>query len=163
MVSFNYYNAPEELEQYLGDPADSANELSFRRSVERDEREMYPEEACALLENWGIHLYYIPQEFGGKLVSFEEIFLLMRVVARRDLTVAIAHGGTFLGAITTWIAGTEDQKYRLAQIIKARAKVSLGLTERQHGGDLLANQTQAAPVEGGYILSGEKWLIGNAM
>ncbi|HET8843515.1 MAG TPA: acyl-CoA dehydrogenase, partial [Ktedonobacteraceae bacterium] len=114
------------------------------------------------LEQWGIHHYYIPEESGGKLTSFEEIFLLMRLVARRDLTVAIAHGGTFLGAIATWIAGSEAQKYHLAEIIKTGACVSLGLTEQQHGGDLLANETQASPIPGGYKLSGEKWLIGNA-
>jgi alkylation response protein AidB-like acyl-CoA dehydrogenase len=162
MAVSNLYSAPQALEQYLGDPANAENEFSFQRAISRDEREMYPEQACMLLEKWGVHHYYIPEEYGGKLVSFEEIFLLMRLVARRDLTVAIAHGGTFLGAITIWIAGSETQKHHLAEIIKTGAFVSLGLTERQHGGDLLANETQASPVTGGYLLSGEKWLIGNA-
>ena len=156
------YRTPQELEQYLGDPTDASNEFSFWRAVERDERELYPEEACRLLQKWGVHHYYIPEEFGGKLVAFEEIFWLMRLVARRDLTVAIAHGGTLLGAIAIWIAGSETQKHHLAALIKIGACVSLGLTEREHGGDLLANETQALPVTGGHLLSGEKWLIGNA-
>ncbi|GLV53337.1 acyl-CoA dehydrogenase [Dictyobacter sp. S3.2.2.5] len=162
MSAFSYFRAPQELEAYLGDPTNPEHEFSFQRAVERDEHEQYPEEACAFLENWGVHLYYIPEEYGGKLTSFEELLLLMRVVTRRDLTIAIAHGGTFLGAIAIWIAGSEDQKHQLARIVKARGRISLGLTERQHGGDLLANETLASPVAGGYLLSGEKWLIGNA-
>lgn len=158
----NLYSAPQALEQSLGDPNNEENEFSFQRAVWRDERELFPEQACVLLEKWGVHHYYVPEQYGGKLGSFEEIFMLLRLVARRDLTIAIAHGGTFLGAITIWIAGSETQKHHLVEIIKAGACVSLGLTERQHGADLLANETQASPVPGGYLLSGEKWLIGNA-
>ena len=40
--------------------------------------------------------------------------------------------------------------------------VAWGLTEREHGSDLLAGEMTAVPVVGGYRVDGEKWLINNA-
>jgi len=156
------YRAAAELEQYLGDPSEAEGAFSFRRAVELDEREEYPEEACRLLNEWGLQDYYIPQSCDGRLSSFEEVFSLVRVVARRDLTVAIAHAKTYLGAVAVWVGGNAKQQKRLAEIIKARGQVALGLTERRHGSDLLASEVEARSDGRGYLLSGEKWLINNA-
>jgi hypothetical protein len=40
--------------------------------------------------------------------------------------------------------------------------VSWALTERAHGSDLLAGEVTAVPADGGYRVTGEKWLINNA-
>jgi alkylation response protein AidB-like acyl-CoA dehydrogenase len=162
MYLLKNYDAAEDIEQYLGDPLNPKNVLSFKRAIELDEREEYPEEACNILEQWNFHHYYIPCAYGGKLTSFEEMLALMRVVARRDLTVAIGHGKTYLGSVCVWIGGTASQSYRLAGMIKQQGRVSLGLTERAHGSDLLASEVRAVQVTDGYVLSGEKWLINNA-
>jgi alkylation response protein AidB-like acyl-CoA dehydrogenase len=162
MYPLKNYDAAEVLEQYLGDPLNTNNVLSFKRAVELDEAEEYPEEACSILERWNFHHYYVPVAYGGKLTSYEEMLALMRVVARRDLTVAIGHGKTYLGSVCVWIGGTAAQHHRLATLIKQQARVSLGLTERAHGSDLLASEVQAVQVANGYVLSGEKWLINNA-
>ncbi|MEM9164318.1 MAG: acyl-CoA dehydrogenase, partial [Cyanobacteria bacterium P01_F01_bin.4] len=92
---------------------------------------------------------------------------IARIVARRDLTVAIAHGVTYLGSAAVWVGGSKEQKHRLAQSIKNNQQVSFGLTEKNHGSDILANQTsvdraEVVNTEVEYSLSGEKWLIGNA-
>ncbi|NER35044.1 MAG: acyl-CoA dehydrogenase family protein [Oscillatoria sp. SIO1A7] len=162
MLSLAQYGTAEALEQYLGDPGNPENVFSFKHSIDLDERDEYPEEICQLLNQWGVYEYYIPVGYGGKLTSFEEMLSIARTIARRDLTVAIAHGCTYLGAVPIWIAGTEKQKKTLAQRIKNREQISFGLTEKDHGSDILSNETKAEPVEGGYLLSGEKWLIGNA-
>lgn len=162
MLSLAQYGTAEALERYLGDPGNPENVFSFKHSIDLDERDEYPEEICQLLNQWGVYEYYIPVGYGGKLTSFEEMLSIARTIARRDLTVAIAHGCTYLGAVPIWIAGTEKQKKTLAQRIKNREQISFGLTEKDHGSDILGNETKAEPVEGGYLLSGEKWLIGNA-
>ena len=162
MLSLAQYGTAEALERYLGDPGNPENVFSFKHSIDLDERDEYPEEICQLLNQWGVYEYYIPVGYGGKLTSFEEMLSIARTIARRDLTVAIAHGCTYLGAVPIWIAGTDQQKKTLAQRIKNREQISFGLTEKDHGSDILGNETKAEPVEGGYLLSGEKWLIGNA-
>jgi alkylation response protein AidB-like acyl-CoA dehydrogenase len=162
MAVFENYRAAHALEGYLGDPLDPENAFSYRRAAELDERDEYPEEACRLLDDWGLYEHYIPVECGGRLDSYEELFALLRIAARRDLTPIAAHWTTCLASISIWLGGSEAQKRRLAAIIRRREQVSLGLTERAHGADLLANEVQASRTASGFRLSGEKWLINNA-
>jgi len=157
-----HYHKAEELEKYLGDPWTSGNAFSYQNSLELDERSEYPGNACELVEQWGLHLYYVPVADGGKLESFEEFLSLIRIIARRDFTVAVAHFKTYLGAAAVWVAGSDQQRARLAQIIKNGEQVALGLTEKDHGSDLLATETRAIKDLDSYHLSGEKWLINNA-
>jgi alkylation response protein AidB-like acyl-CoA dehydrogenase len=156
------YERAEELEKYLGDPLDAENVFSFARSVELDERDEYPEQACNQLDQWGFHQYHVPVEYGGRLRSFEELISLVRIIARRDLTVAVAYVKTYLGAVAVWVAGDDEQRHRLARIINNGGQVALALTEREHGSDILASDAQAVRTADGYVLSGEKWLINNA-
>ena len=162
MTRLTPYSTAEALELYLGDPLNPDNLFSFQHCMELDEQDAYPEDICQLLYDWDLHLYYIPVAYGGKLKSFEEILAITRVIARRDLTVAIAHGVTYLGATPVWIAGHDAQKQKIAQLILDRQKISFGLTERNHGSDILNNETAVEAIDDGYLLSGEKWLIGNA-
>ncbi|MBD9727468.1 acyl-CoA dehydrogenase [Streptomyces caniscabiei] len=152
-----------------------------------DEREEFPDEAVRVLDDAGLPAHYVLPEDG----DFAETVRLLRAVARRDLTVAIAHGKTFLGAAPVWVAGTPAQATRLAAHVRAGEPVCWGLTERDHGADLLAGELTATPHEtgdeaagggvgitaggagagdggvragapGGWRLTGEKWLINNA-
>jgi alkylation response protein AidB-like acyl-CoA dehydrogenase len=156
------YIAAEALEQYLGDPMDPENLFSFRRSMELDEREEYPHDLIDLINQWNLHLYYIPAEYGGKLESFEVLLSFARVLARRDLTVQVAHGVSFLGSLAVWLSGTDTQKRRVAELIKNKGSLGLAITEETHGADILANDVEASKVADGYQLSGEKWTFGNA-
>jgi alkylation response protein AidB-like acyl-CoA dehydrogenase len=104
----------------------------------------------------------VPARLGGKLVDHLGSSLMVRAVARRDLTVAIAHAKTFLGAVSVWLAGTESQRSWLAQEIRAGRLVAWALTERDHGSDLFACELAATPHDETWRLDGEKWLINNA-
>src|SRR5690348_6813855 len=110
-----YYSVAEALEATLGDPSASDTLFSFHHAVELDEREEFPAEQCRLLEEWGLQDYYVPLQYGGKMRRFDEMLALVRVVSRRDLSVAIAHCKTMLGASPVWIAGTEEQRRTLAR------------------------------------------------
>ncbi|GFE13227.1 acyl-CoA dehydrogenase [Streptomyces glebosus] len=131
-----------------------------------DEREEFPDDAVRLLDDAGLPAHYVLPPDG----DFSETVRLLRTVARRDLTVAIAHGKTFLGSAPVWVAGTPDQAARLAERVRAGEPVCWGLTERDHGADLLASEFAAVSDTdageggdaGGWRLTGEKWLINNA-
>ena len=156
------YRTAESFERYLGDPADPASRVSFAAALDLDEREEYPSEQHGALDLWDVPEIYIPAECGGRLKSFEELLALLRALSRRDLTVALSHVITFLGAVPIWIAGSDDQKRMLAELIRGRHKIAFALTERTHGGDLLANELEGREDGDRYLISGEKWLIGNA-
>ncbi|MER6169098.1 acyl-CoA dehydrogenase family protein [Streptomyces violaceorubidus] len=122
-----------------------------------DEREEFPADAVAALDRAGLpQAYVIAADF-----DFPRLVQLARTVARRDLTVAIAHGKTFLGAASVWVAGTPEQTRALAARVSAGHPVCWALTERGHGSDLLAGEVTAVPDGDGWRLDGDKWLINN--
>ena len=43
------YRTAERLEQYLGDPLDDRSVFSFKRSLDYDEREAFPEDILAFV------------------------------------------------------------------------------------------------------------------
>jgi alkylation response protein AidB-like acyl-CoA dehydrogenase len=161
MLSLKQYRAAEELEGHLGDPLNPQNVMSFKRAVELDEREEYPSEACALLNSLNYQHYYIPHEHGGRLESFEQLFSLIRVVSRRDMTVGLTHATTYAAGSVVWTSGTTAQKRMLAGMIKGGEQIALGVHEQAHGSDLLACETRATKTAADYMLTGEKWVISN--
>jgi alkylation response protein AidB-like acyl-CoA dehydrogenase len=156
------YTLAEELEAALGDPHNPACVISFGRALELDEQEHFPVEAGAALDAWGFHTHHVPQAHGGRGRSFEALLALLRVVARRDLTLAIAYAETMLGAVTVWAAGSPAQKQALAGLIIAGGGISLGLSEQARGSDVLGNGVTAAQDGADYALWGQKWLVNNA-
>jgi len=152
----------ENLERHLGDPDNPAIVFSFARCAELDAQEKFPDAICDNLREWGVQRYYVPVQYGGALIDFEQALQLIRMVARRDLTVAIGHGKTFLGGVCAWVSAESGQARRLAERILAGDAIAWGLTEREHGSDLLAGEVVAELAPDGYHINGEKWLINNA-
>ncbi|WP_405012845.1 acyl-CoA dehydrogenase family protein [Kitasatospora sp. NBC_01539] len=151
-----------ELENHLGDPHDPASRMPFERILDHDEREEYPYAFVNLLQRWGVHEYNIPAAQGGRAGDVETGFNLLRLIARRDPTTATALIITSLAFLPAWIAGTDEQKQYLVDAMKQGSRYAWGLSERNHGSDVLSNEMRAERVDGGYLLTGEKWLIGNA-
>jgi len=127
-----------------------------------DADEAFPAAACQALDDAGLAASYVPAGHGGRLTDFPKVVAMIRAVARHDLTVAVAHGKTFLGAVSVWVAGPSDLADRLGRQIADGAVVCWGLTERGHGSDVLAGELTGVRVPGGWRLDGEKWLINNA-
>ncbi|MET9427801.1 MULTISPECIES: acyl-CoA dehydrogenase family protein [unclassified Streptomyces] len=150
------------LEAHLGDPHDPVSRMPFATILDHDEREEYPYPFVNLLRRWGVPEYALPSEQGGKAGDVEAEFNLVRLIARRDPTTATALVITNLAFMPVWIAGTDEQKRAVVEAVKHGTRLSWGLSERGYGSDLLAGTMSARKVDGGYLLSGEKWLIGNA-
>ncbi|MDH6111057.1 alkylation response protein AidB-like acyl-CoA dehydrogenase [Kitasatospora sp. MAP12-15] len=151
-----------DLEQYLGDPHDPASPMPYRRILELDEREEYPHEFVDLLQRWGLYDWIVPAANGGRAVNVEDGFNLFRLVARRDPTTATAMVLTSLSYMPVWVAGDPEQRQHYADLVMGGGKMAWGLSERRHGSDILANEMSARRVDGGWVLNGEKWTIGNA-
>ncbi|MEU5092041.1 acyl-CoA dehydrogenase family protein [Streptomyces sp. NPDC021356] len=127
-----------------------------------DRAERFPAEACRTLDDFGLAAHYVDARHGGLLDDHVELVQLLRTVARRDLTVAVAHGKTFLGTAPVRVGGSPAQADLLAAQVRAGAVASWALTEREHGSDLLAGEFTARRTARGWRLDGEKWLINNA-
>ncbi|WP_432108258.1 acyl-CoA dehydrogenase [Streptomyces sp. AA1529] len=152
----------ERLDALLGDPEDAAGPLGYAAAARQDAAEEFPAAVCAALDRIGVPHYYVPARYGGALTGLPQLLEVVRALARRDLTSAVAHGKTFLGAVCVWVAEESAGTARLADLVRAGELVSLGLTERAHGSDLMAGEVVAEAAPEGYRITGEKWLINNA-
>ncbi|MDY7003064.1 MAG: acyl-CoA dehydrogenase [Cyanobacteriota bacterium] len=162
MDKLKQYWVAEELERALGDPENPDSTMSFKRVIEIDESEEFPHPEIEWLYNWKLQHYYIPVNCGGEFTSFEEFVAFVRVLCRRDQTIGIAFTTMFWSFIT-WMAGTEEQKQKLATYIKdEHGTMCLGYSEKEHGADLIGGDLTATKVPGGYLLNGEKWPINRA-
>ncbi|MBL7481240.1 acyl-CoA dehydrogenase [Legionella bononiensis] len=149
----------ESFEAYLGNPEEPKTPVNFKQILIHDEQEALDWKHLNYIRDWGFMNYIIPQNSGGALNALDEVYLLSKLIARRDITVAIALGLSFFGALPFWISGTVEQKKLLAGLIKKGSIAALALTEETHGSDLTSNEVIAQPVEDGWELSGQKWCI----
>ena len=161
-TKFSEFDNLMRLENFLGATDDYVGVFSFGKIVEEDELSIYPDKGVVELNKFGVQNYYIPKSIGGNFENGLELFLLMRLISRRDLTLAIGHGKTFLGSLPVWIAGSDSQQEMVKEIVRSGQKISLGLTEKSHGSDITANELEATPCyENCYLLNGTKWSINN--
>ncbi|MEV6816320.1 acyl-CoA dehydrogenase family protein, partial [Micromonospora sp. NPDC051296] len=151
-----------DLTPIIGAADDVTNPFGTEQLAELDADERFPDEACAALDAAGLFRHYVPAAYGGALVDYWRLLQLVRTVAARDVTVAVAHAKTWLGGVSVWVGGGPGQAYRLAERILDGDVISWGLTERAHGSDLLDGEASAIRTATGWRLSGEKWLINNA-
>ncbi|MEA5455190.1 acyl-CoA dehydrogenase family protein [Sinomonas sp. JGH33] len=151
------------MEGELGSPEDPARVLSFAQALATDEREELPHGALGLLRELGWHRYCVPAELGGGLRWCEQFLMQARVLARRDLTVAISQS-TQLWSVLVWLGGDAEQRRRLAdEALRGEVIPCLAYSERDHGADLTANDLTATTTPTGYVLDGSKWPINRAV
>lgn len=150
-----------EFDAYLGDAADADAVMSESTSVRLDEASAFPHLAVDTVDAWSLFDHYVPAEHGGALTDALTSFLLIRHIARRDVTVAVAHGKTFLGAACSWVAGGESAA-RMARLVRTGAPVSWGLTEQGRGSDIARSQAAVDLDHASPRLDGGKWPINNA-
>ncbi|OMI36192.1 acyl-CoA dehydrogenase family protein [Streptomyces sparsogenes] len=151
-----------DLERTLGDPGAAGGPFSHAETVEHEERGALPPGAVDLIRSWGFARYLVPEEFGGGLRNLEQLVLLTRSLARRNLTVAVMFGSALLGVNPVWLWGDEEQRARVAQGLLGGDLACFAVSEPDHGSDLGTNETTAVPDGDGYLLTGEKWPVGNA-
>jgi alkylation response protein AidB-like acyl-CoA dehydrogenase len=150
--------APEaELDAALGDWDSSA-----RLSAEADASEEFPAELCSRLDAYGLHRYYVPPRWGGAFDDHELMVRLWRTVSRRDLSTAVAHGITYLGAAPVWLAADPHQAAAAAAAALAGAPFACLLSEPDHGADLVNGSVTASGPAADRRLTGVKWPVNNA-
>jgi acyl-CoA dehydrogenase len=131
-----------------------------------EEQEWFPDEVFPKLAAQGLLGLKYPEEYGGEGGDYLHEAVLCEEMAR------IGSGGTAAGIgahvnIATppvWKFGTEEQKRRyLVPAIRGELIGALGITEPGAGSDVAALSTRAEPVDGGFLLNGEKTYITNGV
>jgi len=137
---------------------------------ELDHNDEFPRDILAELYDpgqLGLHLIFIPEEFGGLGGGAYDIYRVSELMATIDLGVATGVLATFLGTDPITVGGTPEQKrYWMRRIAEESLLVAYGATEPQAGSDLASLTTKAVPVQEdgqltGYKISGRKQWISN--
>ncbi len=148
----------------------AAKELKPEYLRELDEHDEFPAKVLKDLynpEKIGLHLIFIPEEYGGLGGGAYDIYRVSELMARIDLGIATGVLATFLGTDPITVGGTEEQKsHWMGRIADEGLLVAYGATEPQAGSDLGTLSTKAEPVveDGqvvGYKISGRKQWISN--
>ncbi|HNP84592.1 MAG TPA: acyl-CoA dehydrogenase family protein [Kouleothrix sp.] len=137
---------------------------------ELDEKDEFPTQVLRDLydpNQFGLHLMFIPEEYGGLGGGAYDIYRVSETMARIDLGIATGVLATFLGTDPITVGGTEEQKKLwMGKIADEGLLVAYGATEPQAGSDLGSLTTKAEPVleDGvvvGYKINGRKQWISN--
>jgi alkylation response protein AidB-like acyl-CoA dehydrogenase len=144
--------------------------LPDQELIALDERDECPVEIVRDMCNpdkLGIHLLFVPEEYGGLGGGAFDFYLVCEEMARIDLGVATSVFATFLGSDPiTFGATPEQKKLWLSRIANEGILFAYGATEPDAGSDLGALQTTADRVEEsgtitGYRINGAKQWISN--
>lgn len=144
--------------------------LSNEYLLELDEKDEFPRKTLADLNDpgqLGLHLLFIPEEYGGLGGGAYDIYRVSEVMAGVDLGIATGVLATFLGSDPITVGGTPEQRqYWMTRVAEEALLIAYGATEPQAGSDLASLATKAEPVyeDGkltGYKLTGRKQWISN--
>jgi alkylation response protein AidB-like acyl-CoA dehydrogenase len=137
---------------------------------ELDEKDEFPAQVLKDLydpDQFGLHLIFIPEEYGGLGGGAHDVYRVSEAMARIDLGIATGVLATFLGTDPIVVGATPDQKKLwMGRIADEGLLVAYGATESQAGSDLGTLTTKAVPVEEdgkvvGYKITGRKQWISN--
>jgi alkylation response protein AidB-like acyl-CoA dehydrogenase len=146
-----------------------ADALPESRRLELDHEDVCPEDTVRAMcgDALGVHLVFIPEEYGGLGGGAFDSYRICERLARIDIGIATSVFATFLGCDPILVGATATQRKEwLGRMAEQGILFAYGATEPEAGSDLGALTTTATPVEtggriSGYRLTGRKQWISN--
>ena len=144
--------------------------LPAETRLEMDKKGDFPEDLIRFMlgPDIGLHLIFIPEEYGGLGASTLQIAKISEEMAKIDMAIATSFLAICLGMDPIRVGGTEEQKEKyIGQIADEGLIVSYGVTEPEAGSNVQALKTKAERVfdeKGGikgYRINGQKQFITN--
>jgi isovaleryl-CoA dehydrogenase len=103
----------------------------------------------------------IPEQYGGSGGTMLDACLFMEETSR-GLAPIGGYATTLIVAGATRRFGTEDQKAEILGGIASGSVEAIAMTEPEAGSDVGSLSTEAKPVNGGFVLNGQKVFCSNA-
>ncbi|MDX3803493.1 acyl-CoA dehydrogenase [Streptomyces sp. AK04-3B] len=152
-----------QLEKRFGDPAAPGNPVGYAALLSADRRAALSADAEDLLDDFGMHLEYVPRALGGRFTCAETLLRVMRPVFRRDVSLGMGYGmSTFMAASDVWMAGSRRQRDWLARLLIGRSKAAIAQHETAHTNDFVRSQVRAVHADGRLRVTGAKTIVNNA-
>jgi alkylation response protein AidB-like acyl-CoA dehydrogenase len=144
--------------------------LPVEKKLEMDQKGDFPMDLIRFMSGpeIGLHLIFVPAEYGGLGAGAKEIALVSEKMAKMDLGVATSFLATCLGTDPIRVGATQEQKEKyITRIAEEGMIVAYGVTEPEAGSNVQALKSKAERVlddDGnikGYKLNGQKQFITN--
>src|SRR5436190_8025583 len=113
-----------------------AEALPDSRQLELDHEDVCPEETVRAMcgEDLGVHLVFIPEEFGGLGGGAFDAYRVCERLARIDIGLATSVFATFLGSDPILVGATQEQRKEwLGRIAELGILFAYGATEPEAG------------------------------
>jgi acyl-CoA dehydrogenase len=131
-----------------------------------EEEQWFPDEVFPKLAKQGLLGLKYPVALGGQGGDYLHEAVLCEEMARVGSGGTAAGIGAHINIATPpiWKFGDDEQKQRyLVPAIRGERIGALGITEPGAGSDVASIQTRAEPVDGGFVVNGEKTYITNGV
>ena len=142
--------------------------LTKEKILAFDKNEIFPEDTIRELlgEDIGLHLLFIPEEYGGIGGGARDCCEVIREISSICLGIATGFFAIQLGSDPILVGATEEQKQKwLGTLAEGKSLVAYAVTEAGAGSNLAALKTKADPVANdageiiGYNINGTKQFI----
>jgi butyryl-CoA dehydrogenase len=131
-------------------------------ATQYDEAAEFPWEVVRVLAESDIFGVFVPVEYGGMGGGVMEMALVTEQLSWGCGGIALAFGGTGLGAFPILLFGTDEQKQRyLPPIARGEKLAAFAITEADAGSDAGRIRTTATKDGDSYVLNGTKQWITN--
>ncbi len=156
------YIISEDAKDLLKDIKKFCDNEVREQSKEFDKTGEWPKEMYDKAIEQGYTALEVPAEYGGVGLSRVDIAALLEEMAIADAGFATTISASGLGMKPVLIAGNEEQKKKVCEIILNGGFAAFALTEPGAGSDASAGKTTAVKDGDSYVLNGRKCFITNA-
>ncbi|WP_148413524.1 acyl-CoA dehydrogenase family protein [Haloferax sp. KTX1] len=124
----------------------------------------YPHEVLQAGMDAGLVAQDISEEYGGKGFDLQQMLAISEEFYRADAGIALTLQLASFGCEIMEDYGSEEQKETWLRPVAENEQLSgLAVSEPQTGSDMAGMETTADKTDGGYVLNGEKYWVGNAV
>lgn len=130
-------------------------------SKEYDLSGEFPLEVFKMAADMGLTMMQIPEQYGGLGQSTMTQVMMLETLGKADAGFSVAVGACSLATVPVLMAGTDEQKQKVSDIMAAGGLAAFCLTEAGAGSDAAALKTTAVENGDDYIINGAKTFITN--
>ena len=155
------YLISEEAKDLLSDVKKFCDREVREQAKEYDRSGEWPKELYKKAGEQGYLALEVPEQYGGVGLSRVDIAALMEEMAKADAGFATTASASSLGMKPVLIAGNEEQKQKVCDIVLGGGLGAFCLTEPGAGSDASSGKTTAVKEGDHYVLNGRKCFITN--
>lgn len=155
------YLISEEAQDLVQDVKNFCENEVKEQCKEYDKTGEWPKEIYDKAIEQGYHALEVPEEYGGPGLSRVDVAALIEQMAIADSGFATTISASGLGMKPVLIAGSEEQKQHMCDIVLEGGFGAFCLTEPGAGSDASAGVTKAVKDGDEYVLNGRKCFITN--